>query len=97
MASRPRTVKRKRTSETALPRVARARAAKISITVDAAVLREVEHIARSSGTTVSAHVSEALARDLRRRRLAELLDEYEASAGRITEDELAEVRRDWLA
>ncbi|MBI4703429.1 MAG: hypothetical protein HY744_20135 [Deltaproteobacteria bacterium] len=72
-------------------------AAKISISVDAAVLRDVRRVARRSGTTLSAHITQALARDLRRRRLSELLAEYEAAAGRISDEELAEVRAQWLA
>jgi len=71
------------------------RAAKISLTVDANVLRDVKVVARRSGQTLSAHVTAALARDLRRRRLAELIAEYEAKAGVITAQELAEARAAW--
>ena len=71
------------------------RAKKISLTVDERVLREVESDARRSGRTLSAHVTDALARDLRRRRLQALLEEYEAERGQITDEELAEVRSEW--
>jgi len=72
------------------------RAQKISVTVDADVLRDVKKTLRRTGRTLSAHVTEALARDLRRRRLQELLDEYETTETPITEAELAEVRSQWL-
>ena len=71
------------------------RASKISVTVEAGVLREVKRLLRSTGRSLSAHVTEALERDLKRRRLQEIIAEYEASAGAITDDELAEVRAAW--
>src|ERR1700722_1319256 len=74
-----------------------ARASKISVTVDAGVIGEVRRLLRGTGGTLSAHVTDALARDLRRRRLQELIDAYEASAGAITEDEIAEARAAWRA
>jgi hypothetical protein len=77
----------------ASPRVPRVR--KISITVDAGVLREVERDARQSHRTLSAHVSDALARDLRRRRLRDLIAAHEAEHGSITDEELAAIRAEW--
>lgn len=71
------------------------RTTKISITVDAGVLRSVQKEARRAGRTLSAEVSEALARDLRRRRLQELLDDYEAEHGAVSEQELARIRTRW--
>ena len=71
------------------------RAKKISLTVDERVLREVESDAQRSGRTLSAHITDALARDLRRRRLQTLLEEYEAEHGRITGEELAKIRSAW--
>lgn len=71
------------------------RAKKISLTVDERVLREVESDARRAGRTLSAHITDALARDLRRRRLQTLLEEYEAEHGRITDEELVEIRSAW--
>ncbi len=71
------------------------RAKKVSVTIDERVLGEARKVARSSGRTLSAHVTEALARDLRQRRLRDLLDEYEAAHGVITEEELAAVRSEW--
>jgi hypothetical protein len=71
------------------------RAKKISITVDPNVLREVEKDAHGAGQTLSAHISEALARDLRRRRLHTIITEYEAEHGVIGEAELAAVRARW--
>jgi hypothetical protein len=72
-----------------------ARAAKVSITIDAGVLRETKASARRAGRTLSAQVTEALARDLRRQRLARLIAEYEADAGVITEAEMERARAAW--
>jgi len=71
------------------------RAKKVSVTIDERVLGEAKKVARSSGRTLSAHVTEALARDLRQRRLQRLLEDYEAAHGVITEEELAAVRSQW--
>jgi hypothetical protein len=71
------------------------RAKKISLTVDESVLREVESDARRSGRTLSAHITDALARDLRRRRLQALLEEYESEHGPITGKELDGIRNAW--
>jgi hypothetical protein len=68
------------------------RVKKISITVDERVLRNVERTARRAGRTLSAHVTEALERDLRRTRLRELIETHEAEYGEISEEELAAVR-----
>jgi hypothetical protein len=73
----------------------RGRAKKISITVDEAVLREVEKQARRSGRSLSAQVTEALARDLRQSRLRQLIEEYETEHGSISESELASIRDQW--
>ncbi len=72
-----------------------ARAKKISLTVDEAILRDVERDARRSGRTLSAHVTDALARDVRRRRLQKLLEEYESEQGNLTEEELVRIRSTW--
>lgn len=71
---------------------ASSRAAKVSITVDPGVLREVRKLVRRRGGTLSGHISETLAEDLRRRQLAALIAEYEAEHGDITDAELAAVR-----
>ena len=68
------------------------RASKISITVDERVLKGVKMQARRSGRTLSAQVTDALARDLRRARLQELIEAYESKHGEITEDELTALR-----
>ncbi|MEO7329756.1 MAG: hypothetical protein ABI193_14345 [Minicystis sp.] len=73
------------------------RASKISITVDAQVLDDIKRVLRGTGLSLSAHITEALERDLRRRRLQALIEEYEAESGTITEDELAEIRSQWGA
>jgi hypothetical protein len=71
------------------------RATKISITVDAAVLRDVKRLIRGTGQSLSAHVTEALQRDLRRRRLHQIIEESETSAGAITNEELERARVAW--
>lgn len=71
------------------------RTTKVSLTVDEGVLREVKKDAHRLGRTLSAQVTEALASDVRRRRLQELIEEYEAAHGRITDAELAEARAAW--
>jgi hypothetical protein len=78
------------------PMAARAsRAKKISITVDERVLRAVEQDARRAGRTLSSHVTDALARDLRQRRLAAIIERYEADHGTIGDEELAAARAKW--
>lgn len=67
---------------------------KISITVDERILRDVERQARRSGISLSAQVTEALARDLRRNRLRDLIQEYEREHGQISEAELAKAREE---
>lgn len=75
----------------------RGRARKISITVDEAVVEAMEREARRSGRTLSAEVTEALARELRRRRLQELIAEYETKEGAISSQELESIQAEWLA
>lgn len=48
-----------------------------------------------SGVTLSAHVTEALERDIRRRRLQQVLDDHEAQIRDVGEDELAEIHAAW--
>src|SRR5690242_20232443 len=73
----------------------RPRARKISITVDDGVLRAIEKEAKRSGRTLSAEVTDALARELRRRRLRDLISEYEADHGEIATSELASIQEQW--
>jgi metal-responsive CopG/Arc/MetJ family transcriptional regulator len=72
-------------------------ASKISVTVAADVLDEIRKVIRRSGSSLSAHITEALERDIRNRRLQALIEDYEADHGVITEAELAEVRAKWQA
>jgi hypothetical protein len=72
----------------------RARAKKVSLTVDERVLRAMKQEAKQAGRTLSAEVSEALARELRRRRLHVLLSEYEAEHGCIGSRELEQIRQE---
>lgn len=73
----------------------RARAKKISLTVDEGVIRAMQQEAKRSGRTLSAEVTEALGRELRRRRLTQLIAEYEAEHGQITAEELASIDAEW--
>jgi hypothetical protein len=75
----------------------RGRAKKVSLTVDEGVLRAMEREAKRSKRTLSAEVTEALARELRRRRLQGLVAEYEQEKGTITAKELAAMQAEWLA
>jgi hypothetical protein len=56
----------------------------------------MEREAKKSKRTLSAEVTEALARELRRRRLSELVASYEGEKGAITAKELAAVQAEWL-
>jgi len=71
------------------------RAKKISITVDEQVLAAVEQEARRAGRSLSAQVTGALMRDLRRTRLDKLIQVYEAEHGTIRVDELERIRSEW--
>ncbi len=75
----------------------RGRAKKVSLTVDEGVLRAMEREAKRSKRTLSAEVTEALARELRRRRLQGLIAEYEQEKGTISAKELAAIQAEWLA
>lgn len=59
------------------------------------MLEEMKKVARISRRTLSAEVSEALERDLRRRRLQEVIEEFELRHGVITDEELARARAAW--
>ena len=75
----------------------RGRAKKVSLTVDEGVLRAMQREAKRSKRTLSAEVTEALARELRRRRLQGLIAEYEREKGTISAKELAAIQAEWLA
>lgn len=72
------------------------RAKKISITLDERVLSEMRgRMKRNRGTSLSATISDALQRDLRREKLAQLIASYEAEHGTLTDAEVQEARRKW--
>jgi hypothetical protein len=73
----------------------RGRAKKVSLTVDEGVLLAIQKDAKRAGRTLSAEVTEALARELRRRRLEVLIAEYEAEHGAISAEELASIQAQW--
>jgi hypothetical protein len=56
----------------------------------------MEREAKKSKRTLSAEVTEALARELRRRRLQELVASFEREKGAITAKELAAIQTEWL-
>jgi hypothetical protein len=85
-----------RQTKTAVPGP-RGRAKKVSLTVDEGVLRAMEREAKRSKRTLSAEITEALARELRRRRLQGLVAEYEREKGTISAKELAALQAEWLA
>ena len=68
----------------------------MSLTVDERVLSAMEREAKKAKRTLSAEVTEALARELRRRRLQELVASYEREKGAITAKELAAMQAEWL-
>jgi hypothetical protein len=57
----------------------------------------VREIVRKEGGNLSSHVSDTLARDLRRRQLQAIIDEYECEHGVIDEREMRRVRAEWKA
>jgi hypothetical protein len=65
------------------------------LTVDEGVLSAMEREAKKANRTLSAEVTEALARELRRRRLQELVASYEQEKGAITAKELAAIQAEW--
>jgi hypothetical protein len=67
----------------------------VSLTVDESVLSAMEREAKKSKRSLSAEVTEALARELRRRRLSELVASYEEENGAITAKELAAIQAEW--
>ena len=73
----------------------RGRAKKVSLTVDEGVLSAMEREAKKAKRTLSAEVTEALARELRRRRVQELVASYEQEKGVITAKELAAIQAEW--
>lgn len=73
-----------------------ARAKKISITVDEQVLSQTLRDARRENRTLSAHITAALAREVRRRKLQEFFEQYEKEEGSFTAQELEAARREWL-
>lgn len=74
----------------------RGRAKKVSLTVDESILSAMEREAKKSKRTLSAEVTDALARELRRRRLHELVVGYEREKGTIAAKELAKIQAEWL-
>lgn len=74
----------------------RQRAKKVSLTVDEGVLRAMQQEAKRSKRTLSAEVTEALARELRRRRLQQLVAGYEEEKGAISAKELTAIQAEWL-
>ena len=75
-----------------------ARAKKISITLDERVLGAMQdRMKKNRSSSLSATISEALQRDLRREKLANVVAKYEAEHGAISDAEVEEARRKWRA
>jgi hypothetical protein len=68
------------------------RTRQVSVTIDAAVLAQVERRLRSEKRTLSAYVSEALADQILRQNLRAALEAFERKHGAITPEELAAAR-----
>jgi hypothetical protein len=68
------------------------RTRQVSVTIDAAVLAQVERRLRSEKTTLSAYVSEALAEQIRRQNLRAALEAFERKHGAVTPAEIAAAR-----
>jgi hypothetical protein len=92
-----RSAERKPVRQKAAGAAPRSRAKKVSLTVDEGVLRTMEQEAKRSKRMLSAEVTEALARELRRRRLQGLVAEYEQEKGAISAKELAAIQAESLA
>jgi hypothetical protein len=70
---------------------------KLAISLDPELLAEVRTDAEANGETVSGWLADAAARKLRRRAAQLVLQTFEADHGKITDEELAEVRALWPA
>ncbi len=68
--------------------------AKMSISMDAELAERIRAAAEAEGRSVSAWISEVLAKRLRRDNLRMMLDEYEAEHGAFTDEEMAQARQD---
>jgi predicted transcriptional regulator len=66
---------------------------RISITVDAELGQAVRQAAAAEGVSVSSWASEALADRVRKHSLRAFLDEWEAEAGPISDEDKAEAKR----
>jgi ATP-dependent 26S proteasome regulatory subunit len=69
----------------------------ISLSLDAELAEEVRKAADASNQSLSAWLSDAGRRKLRRARTEVALADFEASFGAITEEELRRVRAVWQA
>lgn len=69
-------------------------AAKLSISLDAALADEIREATRTAGKPLSTWLAEAASARLRSQALDEFLAEYEAEFGPFTAEELAQADRD---
>lgn len=69
-------------------------AAKLSISLDAALADEIREAARAAGKPLSTWLAEAARAQLRSQALDEFLAEYEAEFGVFSAEELAQADRD---
>lgn len=96
-AAKPRRLSVAKAHTKAPPESPSGSASKVSVTIDSAVLQRARIAARRSGKTLSAHISQALERDLRRQRMADLIAEFEAEQGVISPEEIAQAIASWQA
>ncbi len=66
---------------------------KVSVSLDSELLAQARE--RLGGRGLSAYVSDAVRRQLRRDALSDLLGELREASGPVSEDEMEEVRRLW--
>jgi hypothetical protein len=68
---------------------------KFAVSFESRLAALVRAQAKAEGHSVSGWLADAAARKLRRVAAREMLAEYEAEHGQITEQELAEIRSEW--
>ncbi|MCZ7535194.1 MAG: hypothetical protein M5T61_04110 [Acidimicrobiia bacterium] len=70
---------------------------KFAVSFPPGLAAEVRALADESAQSVSGWLADAAQRKMRAQVARRLLDDFEAEHGRITEEELGEVRRQWPA
>lgn len=68
---------------------------KFTVSFEPDLAKQVRELAEAEGLSVSAWLADAAERRIKRHLARQLLEEYEAEHGEITEEELEEVRKVW--